>query len=299
MGEARAAPMRIGLHLAGAAAGDLAGASVAAVGDVNGDGVSDVAVGSYQAAVDGHPRVGRVWVVFRKRGRRTVDLAHLRGRGFVVDGPSSDSGFGEAIIPVGDVNGDRRADLAIGAPDAAFRNRLGAGAVFVVFGSRSTARVRVGHLGRRGIVIGGDRGDGFYGSGSHIGASLALLGEFNGDDRSDLAIGSQCNVSPDFACAFVVYGGAPQATLDLAELGSRGLTISRGESRVAPFDLQVAAAGDVNGDGLGDLLLGEGSEPSRFGANQRVARVVFGRSAGGRLSLDTMGDGGFAIVSNA
>ena len=133
-----AAPAQAGVLRSGDAllrAGPLGGAqAVAALGDVNGDGLGDVAV-----LAPGR----QVLVVFGRRDRGRVDPTAPGAGGFLV-GPTLERA---SIGAAGDVNGDGLADLAVGTPGADGRR----GSAFVVFGKRDTAPVRLAALGDRGF----------------------------------------------------------------------------------------------------------------------------------------------------
>src|ERR1043165_2179931 len=85
-------------------------------------------------------------------------------------------------------------------------------------------------------------------AGEQAGVSVAGAGDVNGDGRSDLIVGAPF-AAPGGA-AYVIYGPVAAGTLDLATLGSRGFVISDARAG-AMLGQSVAAAGDVNGDGLG------------------------------------------------
>ncbi|MEW6583307.1 MAG: integrin alpha, partial [Actinomycetota bacterium] len=129
------------VRLDGQGASDLAGWSVAAAGDVNGDGLSDILVGAPDADPGGRVGAGAAHVVF---GRSTLSGGALgaAGQGFRIDGAggadeggaASDDSFGAAVAGAGDVNGDGRDDVIVGDPRADSNGRSGSGSAYVVFG---------------------------------------------------------------------------------------------------------------------------------------------------------------------
>src|SRR5262245_2547394 len=109
-----------GFKLSGEAANNQSGASVAAAGDINGDGFADVIVGASNASPNG-PYSGASYVVFGKATGFTanLDLSSLNGaNGFRLSGEAQSYGSGLSVASAGDVNGDGFADLIIGAEGA-------------------------------------------------------------------------------------------------------------------------------------------------------------------------------------
>jgi hypothetical protein len=170
------------------------------------------------------------------------------------------------VCPIGlaDVNGDGHDDAVVSD---------GTRSVFVVFDARRRASVELGSLGRQGFRI--------TTSGEYVGVTLA--GDINGDGRSDLFFGDW---TPD--TAYVVFGKTTTTTVAAARLGAAGLTI-RGEPDTS-FPSAAAAAGDVNGDGLGDVLVGaSGALPLGDGYEGGSVYIVYGRRTGGTVNLAATG----------
>ncbi len=100
---------------------NFSGRSVSDAGDVNGDGISDLIIGSPGSDVNGSEFAGQSYVVFGGQdfSGGTFDLAALDGRnGFVINGINADDGSGSSVSSAGDVNGDGIDDIIIGAPGA-------------------------------------------------------------------------------------------------------------------------------------------------------------------------------------
>src|SRR3954469_1484232 len=225
-------------RIAGPGRAAHAGFAVAGAGDVNGDGLDDMIVGAAGGGIVDF-RAGEAHVVNGRRHRAAVGLAHLGASGFRMAG-SQGGQLGFAVDGAGDINGDGLDDVIVGDPNG------GTGHAYVVFGTRVPADVNVDALGTQGFAIAIEDGD--------VGFSVAGVGDMNEDGRDDVAV-----AEGDDGSAWVVFGDASTAPVDLAALGARGFRI---EPLGKPDDglETVAAAGDVNGDGRPDLLLGASGE---------------------------------------
>lgn len=228
--------------------------AVSEAGDVNNDGYDDIVIGSTYGSV-----ADAAYVVFgREGGYASVDLANLGLSGFAINGADDFDGLGASVSAAGDINGDHFADIIIGAP----REDGGgadAGAAYVLFGHDGAfGTIDLATLSATaGFVIqGGDAQD-------FAGSSVSSA-DFNGDGYSDLIVGAPLNDTggTDAGQAYVIYGhaGAFPAVVDLLNLGTSGLTIQGGPND--RLGLVVSGAGDVNGDGFDDLLIGSLSTDS-------------------------------------
>jgi len=247
-----------GFRIGGADRGDNLGGSVSGAGDVNGDGLADLIVGASRANPGGASGAGISYVVFGKADIDAVDLAALGSGGFRVEGASLDDYSGFSLSGAGDVNGDGLADLIIGAPDADPNGDDSAGESYVVFGKADSAAVDLESLGMNGFRITGATVQG------RAGFSVSGAGDVNGDGRADLIIGAR-NADPGGApsagISYVVFGKGDSATVDLANLGTGGFQLDGIDSQDYAGS-SVSGAGDVNGDGLADLVIGAtGADP--------------------------------------
>ncbi|MEE9344777.1 MAG: integrin alpha, partial [Methylococcales bacterium] len=271
-----------GFVLNGVSESDLSGRSVSSAGDVNGDGVDDLLIGASSADPNGSYS-GTSYVVFGASGvgsSGTLELSSLDGsNGFVLNGVTALDFSGYSVSAAGDVNGDGVDDLLIGAPGAD-TNGSGSGASYVVFGASGVGTGGTLELssldGSSGFVLNGVTAF------DHSGGSVSAAGDVNSDGVDDLLIGANPNGSGSGA-SYVVFGASgvgSSGTLELSNLdGSNGFVLN-GVTRKDYSGGSVSAAGDVNGDGVDDLLIGAyRADPN--GNNSGASYVVFGASGVG------------------
>ncbi len=221
------APKRVESNVVGAGFG----ASIAAVGDFNKDNLGDFMVGAPRQASD----TGRVYVV---RGA-AVAFPPL----FTIDSPDVGIGtglFGASVASVGDLDGDGVAEVAVGAPKGAGKAYL-----FTLAGVETGAPLRWSFTLNQ--------------PGAEVGFSVAGVGDVNKDGLPDLAIGAPGTRTPNGfqqAGAVLVFHGTRlgmSLTPDTAILSRSPFS-----AEFARFGESVAGAGDVNGDGYRDLVVGYG-----------------------------------------
>ena len=188
----------------------------------------------------------------------------------------SSNTFGRSVSNAGDVNGDCIDDLIIGAEGADPNGNSYAGETYVVFGSESfDSTLNLSSLdGNNGFVINGiDARD-------YSGRSVSNAGDINGDGFDDLIIGAflaQPNGNIDAGETYVVFGSSSfEDTLNLSSLdGSNGFVIN-GIDEFDNSGFSVSNAGDVNGDGIDDLIIG--ADPAEANGNSYAGQtyVIFG-----------------------
>ena len=280
-----------GFRIDGAATNDLSGWSVAGAGDINGDGRADLILGAPEADNNSRTSSGSSYVVFGRTGTTTVDLTALGTAGFRIDGAATGDGSGWSVAGAGDINGDGRADLIIGAPEADNNSRTSSGSSYVVFGRTATTTVDLTALGTAGFRIDGAA------TSDLSGRSVAGAGDINGDGRADLIIGAQGadNNSRTYSgSSYVVFGRTATTTVDLTALGTAGFRID-GAATSDASGRSVAGAGDINGDGRADLIIGAPGANNNSRTDSGSSYVVFGRTATTTVDLTALGTAGFRI----
>ncbi len=228
---------------------DFFGRSVAAIGDLNHDGVPDLAIGAY-----GDAGGGAVYIAFMHEDG-TISSTVKLGSG-IGGGPAltAGDGFGVSVAPIGDLNHDGVPDLAIGAYTDS-TGHTAAGAVYIALMSAagtisSTVKLASGTGGGPSL-----QADDLFGS------ALASLGDFNHDGVPDLAIGANADSSHG-AHAGAVYvtllkaDGTISSTLKLVSGLNGGPALAASDF----FGFSLAALGDVNHDGVPDLAIGAPSD---------------------------------------
>lgn len=266
---------------------DAVGAyKVSGGGDVNGDGRGDflAARGDFST----QPTEGRVYVVFGDPSASSIDLNNLGDAGFVIRGSKLDDGASNAAI-VGDVNGDGLDDVLVGAPHADNNGRLDSGSAYVVFGKASTTPVLLMQFDGNAQATAGYRIDG-PGTSALAGRAVAAAGDVNGDGLMDVLV-----AAPFAGATYVVFGQSSLLPIDLRTFnsesqGDRGYKIDT-PSPYADIYYSVAGAGDVNGDGTPDAIVGLFKRDK----TKRGGYVVFGKRDSQVVDVQELGDQGFRI----
>ena len=265
----------------GVTGGDGSLSTVAELGDVNGDGIGDYAVGLPSADPGGNTDAGIVYV-FLGHGpalAATPTALALGTASFTITGHAGEMlGY---TVAGNDVNGDHLNDIAIGAPMAGAPGKAGGGAVYVVFGSLHPQNVATTTLSFAGLTNDpanpatpsplGSRYDGFQ-QNSHTGMPLVALPDVNGDGFNDLAVGApdaDLHVAGGGGVA-VLYGRSQGVHITLNDLWENGYPYffhvdypDRDDPPTGHVAIvnqhageSIASVGDMTGDGLPDIAIG-------------------------------------------
>ena len=265
---------------AGPTPGDNFGASMS-VGDFNGDGVEDIAVGATGVSINGSDRAGVVYVFNGTLDWSTIDIFSQATSGFHTD-PEEGDQFGSALT-TGDFNNDGFDDLVIGSPyeDLGGSNQLvDAGMVTVLYGSSSgLANPSVLHQYSPGVGTHSEIGDLF-------GYSLAT-GDINGDSYIDLVVGvpgEGVAKQERAGAAHVIYGSQD----GLSGVGSTTLHQYARKIRSKPeiddaFG-EAIVVGNINGDEYDDIVIGVPGETVGWGVRTQyeagALHILYGSESG-------------------
>jgi hypothetical protein len=268
-----------GKHL-GESAYDYSGYIVAGVGDINGDGMDDVATGAWLEDEGGNG-AGAAYLVFGSSAS-SASLTAADGKFY---GESSQDRAGAAVAGAGDINGDGYDDLLIGAYGYDDGSNSNAGAAYILLGPVSGTK----SLGTiyDSLAVG-------EGSNDEFGSALNGAGDLDADGYDDFLVGApsySSSTSNGPGRAYVFYGASTFASSLSA---SSADAILEGESNSDQAGLRLSTAGDWDGDGYDDILIGADGDDDG-GVNAGAVYVLLGPLSG---SIN-LADAHFKMVGEA
>jgi Cadherin-like/FG-GAP repeat len=258
-----------GFKIDGETVSDRSGYRLSVVGDTNGDGYNDFIIG----AVGHNSNTGRSYVVFGDSNignNGLLLLSTLNGaNGFKLDGENNGDECGSFGRMDGDINGDGYSDLIIGA--IGFSGGSDQGQTYVVFGGPgvgSSGSIALGNLnGTNGFKLDGEN------NGDRSGYPAA--GDFNGDGYTDLFITAHGH-NGQTGRSYVILGGSDVGKNGLSSLssldGANGFALDGESVNDGANGISIANGGDINSDGVIDLLIGANQHNNAVGRTY----VIFG-----------------------
>ncbi|WP_211237791.1 integrin alpha, partial [Dyadobacter alkalitolerans] len=230
------------------------GYSVSTAGDVNKDGYSDIVIGA-RYYDKGQTNEGAAFVYHGSANGILVNATVLQSN-------QADASFGKSVSLAGDVNADGYSDLLIGAPSFENGGQADEGAAFIFQGSAN------GINPIAAITLEGNQASGQFGH------ATAGAGDINGDGYSDIVIGAYAfdKGHTNEGIALIYHGSA-------LGISNNANTILEGNQTNAQFGISVSGAGDINGDGYSDLVVGASAYDKNFG--DEGAAFIYKGSANG------------------
>jgi len=264
--------------------GDTFGTSVATIGDLDGDGVLDLAVGA-PGDDDAQPDEGAVYILFlNPNGTVKAQQKINRVEGGFGGHLTYANRFGEALAPLGDLDGDGVPDLAVGADLAPVGSQEGD--VWILFLNTDGTVKNEQHITENvgGLDVPIHFNDLF-------GGALDALGDLDGDGVTELAVGARGVEEGSVWILFLNTDGTVKHFQEIAEGvgGFDGVL----QGNYARFGTAVAAIGDLDGDDVADLAVGASSEDDG-GAHRGAVWILFlntdGTVKGHQKISDTQGE---------
>jgi len=266
-----------GFSIVGIDAQDYSGWSVSGAGDVNDDGIDDIIIGAPRADPGGRSQAGEAYVIYGRTNGfpAVVELSSLDGtNGFQLNGITALGLCASSVSGAGDVNNDGIDDIIIGAHNVS----SAAGESYVVYGkvdNYSTPFELSSINGTNGFRIAGTENL------AYSGWSVSGAGDFNNDGADDVIIGAY-KASPDeriyVGKSYVVYGQTNSFNwrILLSDLnGTNGFQLN-GVDASDRCGFSVSGAGDLNDDGIDDIITGAPG----LGGSHGESYVVYGSSLG-------------------
>ncbi len=250
-------------------------AKALAIGDFNGDGVADLAIGVPGEAVNDQNGSGAVHILYGsgEDGGLVTSGNHIITQESIgiLSQAEEDEEFG-ATLAAGDFNSDGFDDLAIGAPHDNYNGFLDVGTVSIVYGSKTGIQTINSY-----IVF-----DGTYHEGDEFGAALTA-GDFNNDNYMDLAIGvpfEDLQSESDSGYVHILYGASAGLRYSSTNRLSQCNFDIEDDCESGDWFGAALTTGDFNGDGFDDLAVGVPGEDINGTLSVGAVNVIYGSEDG-------------------
>ncbi len=251
--------------------GDRIGVSVARIGDLDGDGIDELAFGA-PGSDDGANYAGAVHILFFDRtGRLRGDQRLSATDGGVAPVPTASTGFGWSLAPLGDLDGDGIPDLAVGSGYTA-----GAGSIWILHlnadGSAKTSTL---------ITRGDPEPEPSPPYGNGFGFALAGLGDLDGDGSFELAVGAPFDdeAAAQAGAVWILSLDAAAGVVSESRIVPDGSGLFAVQNENGWFGISLATLADRNGDGRPELAVGAEGD-SLSSSNHGAVHIVSLDAAG-------------------
>ncbi len=273
------------------------GIDLANLGDIDGDGVVDLAVGAPLYHENNGPKTGTVWIVFLNPDGTAKDVVRVDEDGSGFDGDlDKEDWFGDGVAGIGDLDGDGVPDLAVGAPGDDDGDGADKGAVWVLFLRRDGRVDRYQKISARAGGFGGgmDPYEGF-------GAAVASVGDVDGDGVADLSVGVPYDDSGGSGVwtwpgsVWILFMN-PDGTVKGENKISKSNNIL--DSKLQSGDMfgwDVTGIGDLDRDGVPDIAVGAPGDDDGNGDDRGAFYILFLNANGSAKEVRKVSDtaGGF------
>lgn len=281
-------PLSEGFQIIGIDPESLFGISISSAGDINNDGYEDIMIG---APLANPSTTGLVYVIYGKPSNVNIDLTIplSPSDGFIITPEIGGGQLGVSVNRAGDFNQDGIDDIIVGDPWADYNSLGNAGGAYVIYG-------KTGGFGGNINLNGLSTSDGFRILGiltdDNLGWSVGFAGDFNDDSIDDVIIGAyqaDSGIKTNVGEVYIIYGkaGGPTNHLNLAGglSVSDGLRIT-GQNTNDFFGWAVSTAGDINYDGISDIIAGAFFGDTPAGSDLGSAFVIYGKTSGYPSHID-------------